>query len=355
LKKFLIINPFGIGDVLFTTPLIRAIKEADLQNRVSFWCNERTRGILKNNPYIDSIFALNRGDLKKIFQRSFLEGTRCMISLARQIKKEKFDTVFDFSLDHRYVLVCKLMGIKKRFGFNYKKRGRFLTEKIDIDGYNDKHIVEYYTDLIRLAGISARSARLELYVCEESKVKIEAMLKRAGINDFHGLVGIAPGAGASWGENASLKHWPALKFGQLADRIIENLGVEIVILGDDSEKDIAQILTAGMKQKAVDLTGKTSLEELMAVISRLKLLVTNDGGMLHMAAALGIKTVSIFGPVSEVVYGPYPAGESHLVVKKDISCRPCYRHFRMPLCERDRECLKSITVDEVFNAARRLL
>lgn len=355
MKKFLIINPFGIGDVLFTTPLIRAIKEADPQNKVSYWCNERARGILENNPHIDRIFALNRGDLKKIYQRSFLEGTRRLISLARQIKKERFDTVFDFSLDDRYALACKGMGIKKRIGFNYKKRGRFLTDKIDMDGYNDKPMVEYYADLLRLAGMVPKTSRLELYGCEEFKAKANMLLARAGINDSDVLVGIAPGAGASWGENASLKHWPALRFAQLSDRIIENLGAKIVILGDSAEKNIAEIMMAGMKHKGVNLTGKTSLGELIGVMSRLRLLVTNDGGLLHMAAALGVETVSIFGPVSEVVYGPYPAGESHRVIKKDVPCRPCYKNFRLPLCERDRECLKSITVDEVFNAVRRLL
>ncbi|MFH0827530.1 MAG: lipopolysaccharide heptosyltransferase II [Candidatus Omnitrophota bacterium] len=355
MKKFLIINPFGIGDVLFTTPLIRALKEEDPQNQVSYWCNERTRGILENNPSIECIFALNRGDLKKIYRRSFLEGTRCLISLMRQIKKEKFDTVFDFSLDHRYALVCQWVGIKQRIGFNFKLRGRFLTDKIDIEGYHDKPMVEHYAGLLRLAGVGLKTARLELFVSEESKDKAKLLLERAGIKDADVLIGIAPGAGASWGKDASLKHWPALQFAQLADRIIENFGVKIIILGDASEEDIAQVLTAGMKQKSINLTGKTSLEELMGVMTRLKLLVTNDGGLLHMGVALGLKTVSIFGPVSEAVYGPYPVGEHHQVVKKDIPCRPCYKNFRMPLCERDRACLKSITVDEVFDAARRLL
>ncbi len=355
MKRFLIINPFGIGDVLFTTALVRAIKENRPDSIIGYWCNERVKDILINNPRINKVFALSRGDLKKIFQRSKLEGIRRFLGLVGQIRKERFDATIDFSLDHRYGLMSKLLGIKKRAGFNYKNRGRFLTHKIDIDGYSNKHVVEYYLDLLRLFDISPKTNNLEVFVSEPNRIRARNILARAGIKDGDLVIGIAAGAGASWGQDASYKHWPAIKYAQLADRIIDNFTAKIVILGDTSERPIADIITAAMKNQAVDLTGKITLAELCAIIKALRLLVTNDGGPLHIAVAAGVKTVSIFGPVDERVYGPYPASDRHIVIKRDLNCRPCYQNFRMPVCGNNKECINSIDVDEVFEAVRRQL
>ncbi|MCX5712228.1 MAG: hypothetical protein NTY47_04030 [Candidatus Omnitrophica bacterium] len=100
-KRFLIINPFGIGDVLFTTPVVRAIKSAYPKSHIVYWCNERVSPILKNNPNIDKIIALSRGDLKKIFKISWLGGIKANLGLFKSIKAQKCDICLDFSLDHR--------------------------------------------------------------------------------------------------------------------------------------------------------------------------------------------------------------------------------------------------------------
>ncbi len=355
MKKVLVINPFGIGDVLFTTAVIASLKESYPDIWVGYWCNQRVSEILRNNPRINKTFALSRGDLKKIYQESRWEGIFRFLKLIRAIKKERFDISLDFSLDHRYSLISKIVGIKKRIGFNYKQRGRFLTDRIDISGYQDKHVVEYYLELLRFLNAKTGPGRLELNIPEADKNKVRRILDCAGINEDNLLVGIVPGAGASWGKESEFKHWPALKFAQLADKIIEAFKAKVLILGDESEKPLADIIVNAMRNNAIDLTGKTSLSELAALVGRLRLLVTNDGGPLHVAVALGVKTVSIFGPVDERVYGPYPKESNHIVIKSNIHCRPCYQNFRLPLCDKDRQCLRSISAEEVFEAVRSLL
>jgi len=355
LKRFLIINPFGIGDVLFTTPLVRAIKNSYPGSLIAFWCNERVKGVLKNNKNIDKIFALSRGDIKRISKQSRLAGTKRFLNLFSGLKKERFDISFDFSLDHRYSLISKILGIKRRIGFNYKRRGRFLTDKIDIDGYHSKHVVEYYLDLLKFIDVEPKNKNLELSVPDGDKVKIKNILGDQGINDKGLIIGIAPGAGASWGQDAALKHWPAVSFAQLADKIKSELGAKIILLGDEREKAIAETIVKAMKSEPIDLVGRTSLEDFVAIISNLHILVTNDGGPLHIAVALRVKTVSIFGPVDDEVYGPYPTSDRHIVVKEDLTCSPCYQRFRMPACSRNRECINSISTQRVFEAVRRLL
>ena len=355
MKKFLVINPFGIGDVLFTTPVIKALKQQYPDSFIGYWSNLRVKPILASNPQINKVFALSRGDLKKLYQESFFKGLGSFLKLIWEIKKEHFDICLDFSLDHRYSLLAKIIGIKQRIGFNYKGRGRFLTKGIDLAGYQEKHVVEYYLELLKFLNISAQDKSLHLDVLSESELKAKNILTSAGIEEIDCVIGIVPGAGGSWGKDATYKHWPALKFAQVADRLATELKAKIVILGDESERKIAEAIVYAMRNKPIDLTGKTSLDIFPAVIKNCNLLITNDGGPMHMAVALGIKSVSVFGPVSEVVYGPYPDNRNHVVLKWNMSCRPCYKNFRLPVCDKDRECLKQVSADVVFDATTRLL
>lgn len=354
-KKILIINPFGIGDVLFTTPVIRALKQQCPDAFIGYWSNLRVKPVIESNPQVNKIFALSRGDLKKIYQESFFKGLWSTLCLVWQIRKERFDICLDFSLDHRYSLFAKIIGIRQRIGFNYKGRGRFLTKRIDLAGYQDKHVVEYYLELLKFLDIPAADKGLYLAVLPENELKAKNILACAGIEKNDLVICIAPGAGGSWGKDAAYKHWPALKFAQAADRLASELKAKILILGDESETKISDVIVHVMRNKPIDLTGRTGLEILPAVINNCNLLITNDGGPMHMAVALGVKTVSIFGPVSEMVYGPFPYNNKHVVLKWDISCRPCYNNFRLASCDKDRECLRSVSVDAVFTAAKALI
>jgi ADP-heptose:LPS heptosyltransferase len=106
----------------------------------------------------------------------------------------------------------------------------------------------------------------------------------------------------------------------------------------------------------VDLVGKTRLEGLIAIINNLQILITNDGGPLHIAVALGKKTVSFFGPVDPKVYGPYPTDENrHIILTKNLDCSPCYNKFRISGCLRNKECLEAIDVQQALDAIKRLL
>jgi lipopolysaccharide heptosyltransferase II len=354
MAKFLIVNPFGIGDVLFTTPVIRAIKTDSGSHRIGYWCNMRAAALFIRHPDVDYVYGFSRGDLKSMLRHSPFTAIGKLLMLLHQVRRERFEVMLDYSLDHRYALIALLLGIKKRIGFNYRGRGRFLTHRIEMSSYQDSHMVEYYLRLLNVTGIRPSDSRLSLPLNDGDTARGRHMLTRLGADMRKPLVGIAGGAGASWGRDAGLKHWPSVKFAQLADRIAGELNAQIVLLGDASERSIAEVITGMMKHRPVDLVGKTSLEELVAVIGCLRCLVTNDGGPLHLAVALGVRTVSIFGPVDEKVYGPYPAA-GHAVIHADMECRPCYRNFKMPPCERDRACVRSIGTQEVFEAVRRLL
>jgi heptosyltransferase II len=355
MKKFLVINPFGIGDCLFTTPAIKALKVKYPDSFIGYWSNLRVAPLLRKDPRIDKVFALSRGDLKKLYQESFLKGISALLKLVAQIKKERFDISFDFSLDHRYSLLAKIIGIRQRVGFDYKGRGRFLTQSAKIENYQDRHVVEYYSGLLKFLDIPVEDKSLALTVLPPDELKAKKVLAAAGIKEGDRLVGIFPGAGGSWGKDALIKHWSPVKFAQTADQLIGKIGVKVILLGDEGERGISETIRQMMVHQPVDLTGKTSLEVLPAIMKNCGLIITNDGGPMHMAVALGIKSVSVFGPVSEIVYGPYPPEAGHLVLKSDLGCRPCYKNFRLSVCDKDKECLKQVSVEAVLDAAMRLL
>lgn len=352
--KYLIINPFGIGDVLFTTPAIKAIRQKEPDSFIGYWCNERVASLLKNNPDINKIFALSRGDIKRLFKG--LKGVIVLLNLIGEIRKEKFDASLDFSLDSRYGLWSKLAGIKKRVGFDYRGRGRFLTEKIALKGYSGKHVVEYYGGLLKFFDIKFKEKAMSLKVSDAAGIKAKEILAGHGVKPSDTVVGMAMGGGMSWGRDAVYKQWPPEKFAQVAKNLINEPAIHIVLLGSADEKPLANIITEKTGSKNIlDLTGKIGLEELAAIIEDLDLLICNDGGPLHMAVALGINTVSIFGPVDGRTYGPYPPDKKHIVIKKELPCRPCYENFRFKGCVNNKQCLEEITVEEVCEGAKGLL
>ncbi len=356
MKKVLIINPFGIGDCLFTTPVIASIKDRFNGVFIGYWSNLRVKEILEDNPKVDRVFALSRGDLKKIFLKSKKQGFKALIDLWREIRDEGFDVVLDYSLDHRYGLLCKLAGINKRIGFNYKGRGRFLTKKVLLLGYQSRHIVDYDLDLLRVEGIVPSRSNLEAGVSRLARADAGKLLRGQGIEPRDPILAIAPCAGTSWGEKGLLKHWPVQNYAKLIDTLINSFGGKVVILGDSAEARHVQAIIRKLRQKPVNLAGKTTLKVLSAIIQRSKLLVTNDGGPLHIAVALGTKTVSFFGPTDPFVYGPYPMDRSrHIVLKAGIECSPCYNRFKLEDCKRKKDCLKRITPQMALEAVETLL
>lgn len=359
IKKILIVNPFGIGDVLFTTPLIESISGRIEGARIGFLCNRRTEPLLRANPKIEWVFVYEKDELKTLRKESRIGYIKKLFALVKDIREKKFDAAIDLSLNREYGFICWLAGIRERIGFNYKKRGSYLTKKIDISGYHDKHIVEYYLDLLRLVEIKSPQAhppqrKTQLYLSPEEIEWARRFLEINRIGKDGLLIGIAPGGGASWGKDAAIKHWRSENFAEIADRLIEKMGAKVIVFGSTSEVAICENMVKAMRNPAIKAYGTATLLESAAVMCLCALFIANDGGALHIAVAAGTKTVGIFGPVDEKVYGQYPSSEKHKIVTGKVECRPCYKNFKLKSCD-IRKCLDAITVEEVFEAAKEAL
>ncbi len=357
MKKILVINPFGIGDVIFSTPLIETLKKNYPDSYIGYICNKRVSELIRTNPFLSKIFIYEKDDYREIWRRSKVKCLAKILSFLKSIKKERFDISIDLSLSYQYSMLFKFIGIKKRIGFNYRGRGRFLTDKIDIDSFDDKHVILHYLDVLRLLGIDAAENEIppRIYASRESLDFGNRFLAENNIAATDLLIGMVPGCGASWGDDADRRRWDRKNFAQVADKLIDKYKARIVLLGNSREAGICEDVRSFTGNRCVNYCGKTSIEKLIGILSKCKMVITNEGGLLHMAASLGINTVSIFGPVNEATYGPHPKSDKHIVIaKNDIPCRPCYKKFKYNKCDH-RVCLDSITVDEVFAASEKAI
>ena len=356
-ERILIINPFGIGDVLFTTPLVRAVRQAFPQAYLGYLCNRRTESILRHNPHLNEVFIYERDELVRLWRVSTRWWVGALGGLLDRVRHSRFDLVIDLSLGERYSYLLMMMGIRRRAGFDYKHRGRFLTESLPIDGYHGVHVVEYYRRLLHFLGIRMEEASLQLALDESDQAWVNTWLRAQGWEPGRPLVGLVPAGGVSWGIGAPFRRWSYEGFAAVGDALAERFGARVLLFGESSDRAACQTVAGLIRHPSVDLSGQTDLGQFVSLQARLDLVLCNDGGPLHLAVSQRVKTVTIFGPVDPVVYGPYPPDEAqhHVISQAELRCRPCYHQFRLPPCPYERACLTTISVDQVLRACETAL
>ncbi|MBF0570947.1 MAG: glycosyltransferase family 9 protein [Candidatus Omnitrophica bacterium] len=352
-KKILIINPYGIGDVLFTTPVISNLRRANPNAVIAYLANSRTADFLKHNPDINKIFVYDRDKFVEVYRQNPLKFAQKWALLFNDIRCEKFDVVFDFSLNNMFGFLSAASGIKRRIGFNYRGRGQFLTGKIKLAGFEDKHVVDYFLDLLGLVDVPVVERHLTLAVPSQDCSWAKDWILKSGIDVRKPLVAVFPGGGESWGKQARYRLWGAANYAQLVDKVIENFDAAVILLGDSKDKDLCREVSRLSHFALYDAAGQTSLLGLAALFKKCRAAIINDAGAVHVAAALGVKALSIYGPVDPNVYGPYPPVE-HMTVQKGLPCQPCYRRFRMPYCSHI-SCLRDLSVEEVYRKVQSIL
>ncbi|MFC1514304.1 glycosyltransferase family 9 protein [Candidatus Omnitrophota bacterium] len=355
-SSVLIINTFGIGDVLFSTPLIRSLKENFPQSRITYLCNRRTEAVLKSNPLIDKTIVYERDEFEALRRASKSAWAKKFFTLIKEIKAQRCDLAVDLSLNSQFGFFTWCAGIKRRAGLNYKRRGRFLTDRSAFDGYNDKHVAEYYLDVLRELDLPVKQSRLEVYTDFASRSFAADFIAHNGLKEKL-LVGIAPCGGQAFGPNAYVKRWPPDKYAALIARLAKEYKAAVLIFAGPGEKrEVAEIIEkAGRPKDCYEFTDAT-LAQTIALVEQCALFIGNDTGPLRFADGLDKKIIALFGPVDEKVYGLYPHDpKKHIVITKDIECRPCYKKFKLPACDHGQRCLKDIDLTEVLDAVKRLV
>ena len=245
----MIVNIFGIGDVLFSTPLISNLRKNYPNVKIGYVCNRRSAPVLQSNPKVDHLYIYERDEFYQIYKKSVFQFLMKLRSFLNEIKKERYDLVLDISLNTNINILCWLCGIKERVGLNYKNRSRFLTKKVNIKGFEGKHVIEYYLTLLDIIGCNIFERKMELFINQENKQVVDNMLNSKGLEKSKKLVGIVAGGGASWGKEAYSRRWSCEKFAKLADKLIENYQVQIILIGDKTEVDLCDKIAQLMQQR----------------------------------------------------------------------------------------------------------
>jgi predicted lipopolysaccharide heptosyltransferase III len=329
-ENILIIKLRYIGDVLLTTPLLRLLRDEYPQAKITVLVNPGTQAVLQNNPCVDQVTVLPRGN---IFEQ---------LQFLRFIRSCRYDCVIDLSDGDRSAFITAISGAPMKIGFNHEGRCRGKVYSWSANNqYGTMHMLEYHAQVLVPMGIEPRVCALELNIIDkESRVAEEILVN-------HGLKGkkwvMLHPAARYW-----FKAWPAERFAALGDALIRE-GFQAVIVGSENERSVGEAVLAAAQQTFVSLVGKTSLRELAALMKLCSLFVGNDAGPMHMAAAVGCPVVGLFGPTNPAVWGPY--GKTCRSIYKGLDCRECF----YPGCFRgESSCMKLITVDEVFGAAKSL-
>lgn len=353
--KILVVNPYGIGDSLFITPLSRGLRMKWPNAHLALLLGSRTEIIFKHNPNINHTYTYRKDYLKSLpLWRSLHEKSL----LFYKIRKQKFDVLIDVSNTDEYGFLAKfLWKIPIRIGLQYKKRGRFLTHAIHIrSGFTEKHVADYYTDLLSFLDIEPKSVsrKLDFYSTPKELEWLDTVFQSHRITSSDIVISILPGGGASWGNEAQYRYWPTSYYAKLADLLIQKWNAKIFLIGSQLEEKLCQQVQTQMKSSAISLAGQTTLPQLASLMDHSNLTIGTESGPLHLAAALDCKALVIYGPVDELVYGPYSDSLRQLKIFNPLPCRPCYRNFRVPPCQ-NRLCLLELTPEQIFEKAAQLL
>ena len=353
--KVLVINPFGIGDVIFSFALVEALRKDGYE--IHYLCNERTDELVTRNPSIGKHFVFNRDRMRRFLRTNIFQFLNEARTLLATLKRERYDACFDLSLGREYAFFMMFLGIKKRIGFNYKNRGRFLTRSLKLDGFDEESVRDYHLKLLKVwKGDSRRKAEYpELRFDEDSVESFKHWCDKNSLKERESWIVIAPGGGITWGENAYYKQWAPDRYAKLARQLSRETGSAFIFVGDASERhlcsEVAQM--AGLKESIV-LAGQ-SLPLVMQVLKSASLFVGNDGGLLHLANLLRTPVVGLYGPVSEKVYGPLENASASVTLKEEVPCRPCYKAFQFPPCSYEKRCLNELSPEKVFEACKGVL
>ncbi|PIU41769.1 MAG: lipopolysaccharide heptosyltransferase II [Candidatus Omnitrophica bacterium CG07_land_8_20_14_0_80_42_15] len=334
-KRIFIFNVNWLGDVLFSTALLRALRTAYPDSFIACAIPPRCREILELNPDLDEIIIYD----EKLAHSSVLGKLR----FVSELKKRKFDTAFLLHRSLTRALITYLAGIRERIGYHTKKRAFFLTKAIEPDK-GEVHRADYFLGLAKAMGIKDATRSYRFFIKEDDRGYIKKLLAAKGIKENDRVAVI--NAGGNW----EPKRWPKENFVELADDLIKEFGLKIIISGEAKDEGLGEFIVSLMKKDAVILCGETNLKQLAALMERANLVVSGDTGPMHIAAAMGAPTIALFGPTSPRVTGPRNSGKFAVIWKIEKCKVPCY-----DLSCTDNECMKRIKVADVMAEARKML
>ena len=321
-----------IGDAVMTTPALAAVRAYFPAAEIVIAANTLVAELFSPHPDCNRVIIYDKSSLHC--------GIRELMHFCAALRREQFDLAILFQNAMEAALISRLAGIPRRLGYATDGRRLLLNYQVPIsDTERRLHHTDYYLNLLSSRGIKTSKAALKLFTSEH-----ELLWAQKNLAPHGSWAAINPGA--SYG---SAKRWIPQRFAAVADLLHEKSGQNIVLIGGPGENDIGHDIEAMMTSQPLNLIGKTTVREMMAILKQCNVLITNDSGPMHVAAALGTPLVAIFGPTDHTTTSPVSSNAR--LIHKTVACAPCL----LRQCPKDHQCMKAVTAEEVFQAAAELL
>ena len=330
-RKILIRSTNWIGDAVMTTPAMAAVRAAFSQSEIVVAANPLVAELFSPHPLCDRV---------KVFDKKRAHrGLPGLLRFAGELRREGFDLAVLFQNAVEAALLAYLAGIPVRAGYRTDCRGVFLTHGVPVGPEaRALHHTAYYTKMLEALGVHGGDGRLRLFCTPEEE---------SWANDVLGDgFWVAVNPGATYG---SAKRWFPGRFAEVARALMQDPGARILLVGGPQEAPIGHEIEAAVQARVLNMIGKTTVRQLMALLSRCRLLITNDSGPMHVAAALGVPVVALFGPTDHTTTSPLT--DSWRMVRKPVDCSPCLKR----VCPTDHRCMESITAQDALSAVRNLM
>lgn len=328
LAHVLIIRLSSLGDILLTTPVLRLVREYCPMARIDFLTKAIYKDLLCANPCVDRVLLFDPQ-----------QGLRQTL---RTLRQTRYDLVMDLHRTLRSRLLC--CGVLAQRQLTYAKRTVRRALLVHL-GWNTLQamtsVPELYTAPLRHLGMTAPLPPLEMHLTSESRETMRAYVRQALPHSVEGsLLALAPGA--RW----PTKRWPVERFAAVAQELAQAQRAAVVVLGDGEDVPLAQELCRRLRVPVLDSTGKLSLMHTAALLQQCRLLLSNDSGLMHMATALRVPVVAIFGPTVQE-FGFYPFQACAQVISTDLPCRPCSTKGSVRCPRGHHQCMQQVSVAQV--------
>ncbi|MHB8150159.1 MAG: glycosyltransferase family 9 protein [Desulfobulbia bacterium] len=334
-RSILLVQLGDIGDVVLSTPCIRALRENYPQARIVVAVWDKAAELLEDCPWLDQVIAVTKRS------RSLREELRFQRDFFRNLRSLHCELAIDLRTGTRGAIMAFLSGASQRLGFYAGDgrlwRNRLFTSLLQREYTPDLHVVDYLLGLLAAFGITTGQRTPALAVAGGKQEKIRLLFEREGICQDKKLVAVQPFS--LW----QYKEWGKEKYIALIQGLVKEHGAAVLVTGSVAEKDRAEEIVLGCGAGCYNFAGKTSIAMYAALLQQCRLFIGVDSAGLHIAAAVGTPTVGIFGPSSPVSWAP--RGKQHLIVQKNLPCVPC----RNKGCHDSEKsaCLEELTLEEV--------
>ena len=338
--NILVLTSRSPGDVLMTTPLVATLRAAYPEARIDYAVANSSTAAVVTNPDVDEVIPLF--DTGGSVEGTFLRAARA----AWRLRWRRYDMAFSADRSAMTHMVSYLAGIPRRFGIAGGGAALLLTDAAPDD--EDRHDVDLYLALAERAGLQKKHIRSDLKFVP-TQIALERAIQVLRSEDFEDLpfrLALYPGAGADSNRTMYHKLWPGERYALLANQMIERYGGGVVLLGDESDRELNFLVRNDIDHPVLDLTGQLDTDGMGAVMQLCNAVIANDTGPMHLAVAVGTPTVGIFGPTSAHSNGPY--GSRNWSVQSHIWCGPCAR-IGGPMVDCGAACIQRITVQDVVS------